>query len=107
MKFYADFITSAPEELNVSFAFLVVPPGEPFPEHLRNTNMCAAVVCYVGPMNKAQEVVRPLKEFGPPAFDGTGPVPYPMLQGELLQRAHHFLPLVHRPYIPNHFRAHN
>src|SRR3990172_4751488 len=81
MKSYGDFITSAPEELNVSFAFLVVPPGEPFPEHLRNTNMCAAVVCYVGPMNKAQEVVRPLKEFGPPAFDGTGPVPYPMLQG--------------------------
>jgi len=81
MKFYRDYITSAPEELNVSFAFLVVPPGEPFPEHLRNTNMCAAVVCYVGPMNKAQEVVRPLKEFGPPAFDGTGPVPYPMLQG--------------------------
>lgn len=80
MKFYGDFITSAPEELNVLFAFLVVPPGEPFPEHLQNTNMCGAVVCYAGPLDKAEEVVRPLKEFGPPAFDGTGPLPYPMLQ---------------------------
>src|SRR3990170_4587906 len=63
MKFYGDFITSAPEELNVLFVFLVVPPAEPFPEHLHNKNMCGAVVCYAVPLDKAEEVVRPLKEF--------------------------------------------
>ena len=80
MKFYRDYIAGAPDDLNVIFAFMVVPPGEPFPEHLHNKNVCAAAVCYAGPIEKAEQVVRPLKEFGPPAFDGVGPVPFPMLQ---------------------------
>ena len=81
MKFWGDFITNAPEEVNAIFAFLVVPPWEPFPEHLHTKNVCGAVVCYVGSLEKAEEVLRPLKEFGPPIMDGTGPLPYPVLQG--------------------------
>ncbi len=80
MKFYGEFITTAPEELNGIFAFLVVEPEPPFPEHLHNKNVCAAVLCYVGPMEKAEEVVRPLAEFGEPAFVGLGPMPFPVLQ---------------------------
>jgi len=34
----------------------------------------------VGPVEKGEEVLRPLKEFGPPILDGTGPMPYPILQ---------------------------
>ena len=81
MKFWRDFITNAPEEVNALFAFLVVPPWAPFPEHLHNENVCGAVVCYVGSLERAEEVLRPLKEFGPPIMDGTGPLPYPVLQG--------------------------
>jgi len=81
MKFWGDFITNAPEEVNALFAFLVVPPWEPFPEHLHNKNVCGAVVCYAGSLEEAEEVLRPLKEFGPPIMDGTGPLPYPVLQG--------------------------
>src|SRR3990172_6012698 len=44
MKFYGQFLKNAPDELNGIFAFLVVPPGEPFPEHLHNKNMCGAVM---------------------------------------------------------------
>ena len=80
MRLYADFMAQAPDELNVLFAFTAVPPWEPFPEHLHNQNICGAVVCYVGPLEKAEEVLRPLKEFGPPILDGTGPMPYPILQ---------------------------
>jgi len=80
MKFYGELITNAPEELHGTFAFLVVPPGEPFPEQLHNKNVCGVVICYVGPIEKAEELVRPLKEISPPTFDGTGPVPFPMLQ---------------------------
>ena len=81
MKFWGGFIRNAPEEVNAIFAFTAVPPWEPFPEHLHNENVCGAVVCYAGPLEKAEEVLRPLKEFGPPVMDGTGPMPYPMLQG--------------------------
>ena len=34
MQWYRAFLPDAPEELNGFFAFLVVPPGPPFPEHL-------------------------------------------------------------------------
>jgi FAD/FMN-containing dehydrogenase len=80
MKFYREFIADAPEELNGIFAFLVVEPEEPFPEHLHNQNVCGAVLCYVGPIEKAEEVVRPLAEFAEPELVGLGPMPYPVLQ---------------------------
>ena len=66
MKFYGEFITNAPEDLNAIFAFLVVPPGPPFPEPLHNKNMCGAVVCWAGPSEKGEGAVKPLREFGPP-----------------------------------------
>jgi len=36
MKWYREFIVNAPNNLNGWFAFLIVPPGPPFPEHLHN-----------------------------------------------------------------------
>ena len=80
MKHWRDFILQAPTELNVVFGILIIPAEEPFPEHLHNKKVCGAVVCYTGALERAEEVVRPLKEFGPPIMDGTGPVPYPILQ---------------------------
>ena len=80
MKFAREFIRDAPEDLNVVLAFLRVPPGEPFPQHLHDKNMLGAIVCYAGPLETAEEVVKPLREFGPPAFVGLGPMPFPVLQ---------------------------
>ena len=80
MRNYRDCVAQAPEDLNALFAFVVVPPEPPFPQHLHNTNVCAVLCCYVGPMDKAEQVVRPLREFGPPIFDLVGPMPYPVVQ---------------------------
>lgn len=80
MAFVRDFLESAPEDLNVILAFLQVPPGGPFPEELHGKNMLGAVVCYAGPQEKAETVVKPLREFGPPALDGLQPMPFPVLQ---------------------------
>src|SRR5450631_573734 len=41
MKFWREFILTAPEEINGWFAFLTVPPAPPFPEHLHLQKMCA------------------------------------------------------------------
>ena len=80
MKWYREFIKQAPEELNGWFAFLTVPPVAPFPEHLHLKKMCGVVWCYTGPQEKADEVFRPAREFGPPALYGVHPMPFPMLQ---------------------------
>ncbi len=80
MRFYRDYILSAPENMNGFFAFLTVPPAPPFPEHLHMKIMCGVVWCYTGPLDKAEEVFAPIRRFGPPALDLVGPLPHPAIQ---------------------------
>lgn len=80
MQWYREFIAKAPEELNGFFAFLTVPPGPPFPEHLHNQKMCGIVWCYCGPLQKAEKMFKPIRKSLPPALDLVGPLPYPALQ---------------------------
>jgi FAD/FMN-containing dehydrogenase len=81
MKWYREFITAAPDDLNGFFAFLTVPPGPPFPEHLHLKKMCGVVWAYAGPLSKGEEVFKPVRAFKKPALDLVGPLPYPALQG--------------------------
>ncbi len=80
MKWYRAFITKAPNTINGFFAFLTVPPGPPFPEHLHNKKMCGIVWCYTGPAKKAEQVLTPIRRFKTPALDLVGPLPHPALQ---------------------------
>jgi len=78
MKWYRDFILQAPEELTGFFAFLTVPPGPPFPEHLHLKKMCGVVWCYSGDLDKAEELFAPVRELQPDLY-GVGEMPFPML----------------------------
>lgn len=80
MKWYRDLIPAAPDELNGFFAFLTVPPGPPFPEHLHMKKMCGVVWAYAGPLKKAEEIFRPIRAFKKAALDLVGPLPHPALQ---------------------------
>ncbi len=80
MKWYREFIMQAPDDLYGFFAFLIVPPGPPFPEHLHSKNMCGVVWCYTGPMELAEATFKPIREKFPPALDFAGPIPHPALQ---------------------------
>jgi FAD/FMN-containing dehydrogenase len=80
MKWYRDFIKTAPDELNGFFAFLTVPPGPPFPENLHNKKMCGIVWAYSGPLDKAEKVFEPIRNLGNIALDFVGPIPHPALQ---------------------------
>ncbi|HVN80351.1 MAG TPA: FAD-binding oxidoreductase [Terriglobia bacterium] len=80
MEFFRGFIAQASEDITGFFAFLVVPPGPPFPEHLHNKRMCGIVCCYTGALNAAEEAFKPVRRLGTPALDFAGPLPYPALQ---------------------------
>jgi len=80
MKWYREFMMRAPNDLNGFFAFLIVPPGPPFPEQLHHKTMCGIVWCYTGPMEKAEEIFRPMRSFLMPALDLVGPIAHPVLQ---------------------------
>ncbi len=43
MRWYREFITTAPEDLNGFFVFLTVPPGPSFPERIHLRKMCGIV----------------------------------------------------------------
>ena len=80
MRWYRDFMPNAPEDLYGFFAFLKVPPGPPFPEPLHTETMCGIVWCYAGPLDKADEIYRPIREFASPDFALLGAMPFPALQ---------------------------
>ncbi|MBW3634611.1 MAG: FAD-binding oxidoreductase [Chloroflexi bacterium] len=79
LRWYREFITNAPDELNGFFAFLTVPPTAPFPEELWLQKMCGVVWTYTG--DTPEEVFAPIRaQFGPPALDWVGPIPRPALE---------------------------
>ncbi len=80
LRFFAAFMAGAPRELNAFFAYLIVPPAPPFPEHLHMKTMCGMVYVYSGDLETGERLTRPLREFGPPAFALGHPAPYPAVQ---------------------------
>jgi FAD/FMN-containing dehydrogenase len=79
---YREFIPTAPRELNGFFAFLIVPPGPPFPEAIHLQNVCAVVWCYSdNDEQAAAKAMAPLLERLPePLMHGVQPMPHPALQ---------------------------
>jgi FAD/FMN-containing dehydrogenase len=79
LRWYREFLPSAPEDLNGFFAFLTVPPVPPFPEELHLQKMCGVVWCCTGPAEDAEAALSPARALQP-ALDGVQPMPYPVLQ---------------------------
>ncbi len=80
LDWYAGFMPAQPDTLNGFFAFLSVPPGDPFPEALHLQKVCAVVWCYSGEDEaEAAELLEPPRKLAP-VLDGVGPAPLPALQ---------------------------
>jgi len=67
LKFYREFAKSVPDELTTVAALLTSPDGH---------KMAAMGVAYCGPIEDGARAVRAVKEFGTPAMDVIGPLPY-------------------------------
>ncbi|GIK36227.1 MAG: oxidoreductase [Chloroflexota bacterium] len=80
IRFWQGFILDAPDEMNGWFGFVTVPPVAPFPEQYQLQKMCAVVWCYTGAPETAATAFEPIRQFGPPAIDFAGPIPFPVLQ---------------------------
>jgi FAD/FMN-containing dehydrogenase len=78
MEWYDEFLKNAPEDLNGFFAELII-PGPPFPEALHHKKFCGVVWCYVGDMDKAEEIFKPVLGMDP-IFQHLGEMPYPAIQ---------------------------
>jgi FAD/FMN-containing dehydrogenase len=71
LRRYREFNAAAPDELTTYAAFITPPGGE---------TVVALICCYSGPLDRGEDIVRPLKIFGQPAQEQLGPMPYVALQ---------------------------
>jgi FAD/FMN-containing dehydrogenase len=68
LRFYREFSQEvAPDDLTIYAGFLTPPESD---------TVAALICCYCGPLDKGEEVIRPLRSFGPPLQDMLGPMPY-------------------------------
>jgi len=81
MRWYRDFIVTAPEDLNGFLALMKVPPVQPYPPALHGQTVCGIVWCHVGSAAQAERDLTPVRTVVPPMVDGVQPMPFAMLQG--------------------------
>ena len=79
MRFYRDFIATAPEALGLFFGWQVAPPLPFIPEDRVGDLFCALVPCWTGPADEAAKVLAPLHEVAQVKAAHLGPMPYPAL----------------------------
>ena len=71
LRFYDDFVKAAPDELTTAAALGRGPTGE---------STVSITVCYCGPIDEGEQVLRPLRTFRSPVNDTIQPVAYTVLQ---------------------------
>ena len=80
MRWYREFILSAPEQLGGFFAFLSVPPAPPFPDELHLRKVAAVIWCWAGPEDEADAALADARSQPGLLLDGVQPMPLPALQ---------------------------
>src|SRR5580700_95196 len=82
IRFYRDYMASAPDEVGGAVAFLTAPPAPFVPPELQGQPVVVVVYCYVGPLDDGEEHARALRALGSPAVDMIGPMPYTAAPGD-------------------------
>jgi len=80
VRFYRDFMATAPDALGTGLAFLTAPQTDFVPEPVRGEPVIGVICCYTGSIEDGAEALRPLREFGPPGLDMIEPMPYVAVQ---------------------------
>lgn len=81
MQWYRRFLPKAPLDFCPFFGLKTVPSTDPFPRDIWGEKICALICCYSGPLDRAEEIFKPIRtELPPPILDWVGPMPFPALQ---------------------------
>jgi FAD/FMN-containing dehydrogenase len=83
LRFYRDFIRSAPDELGTVVRFGTAPPISAIPKNLHWRPVMLIGTCYAGRIEDGEQVFRPLRAFGNPLLDLAGPTSYVGFQSAL------------------------
>jgi FAD/FMN-containing dehydrogenase len=74
MRFYREYCDTVPDEVTTACAMITLPDAG---------KVIAIAACHCGSIENGERALKPLKEFGPPALDRLGPMPYLAMQTSL------------------------
>ncbi len=81
MRFYREFLPTAPEALCPFFGLKKVPSTAPFPREIWGRHICALISCYNGPEDEGRKAMQPVRDALPaPLLDGMGAMPFTAIQ---------------------------
>ena len=76
LRFYREWIADCPDELMTIVVQRRAPALPAVPPEMVGRLVVAVALCYSGPIEEGEQVVRPLKDFGSPILDLCRPKPY-------------------------------
>lgn len=77
---WREFMETAGDEVSSQMAFWSIPDIEAFPESARGKPVVIFPAVYAGPADEGQKILQPLREFGTPLVDLSGPMPFTSIQ---------------------------
>ncbi|MET0459860.1 MAG: FAD-binding oxidoreductase [Ilumatobacteraceae bacterium] len=80
VRTYRDFMQTAPDAIGSGLSFITAPPMDGIPASMVGRPAIGIVVCGTGPLERAAEALRPLREAAPPTVDLVAPMPYVAVQ---------------------------
>ena len=86
-----EFTANMPDEMNIITFLTTLPDG--------GGKACSILLCYYGPIEEGERVIRPLREFGPPLSDDVRPRTY--TEAQSLPQA----PPGRQNYLKSHFMS--
>jgi FAD/FMN-containing dehydrogenase len=97
VRHYRDWIEGAPREVGGALAFISAPPHEPVPPEVQGKPMVGVILAYFGALDDAEEALRLMVEYGPPAMAMVQQMPYTAMQMMLVD--------AFPPGMPGYFKA--
>jgi FAD/FMN-containing dehydrogenase len=79
LRFYREFIATAPEEFGGFPAWQIAPPLPFIPEERHGEPFLAFVACWAGPVDQGEAMLKPLHDVAPVVAEHVGEMPYPAL----------------------------
>jgi FAD/FMN-containing dehydrogenase len=80
LRAYRDYCAAAPDEVSSWAISGTVPATEDFPEEIHGEPYLNIGACYAGSVEKGRRIMQPLREFGEPMVDFSGPMLYTDVQ---------------------------
>jgi FAD/FMN-containing dehydrogenase len=73
---WRDFMAAAPEDVSSNCLIWSIPAHPNFPEELHGTPVIITAAVHSGMLEDGERLLQPLRDFGTPVLDLSGPVPY-------------------------------